>query len=151
MSTVTRESIIARLADVNYTRLAATTTVCAITLDNGFTVIGTSACVNPADFDAQKGKDLAYDAAFDKLWELEGYLAVERAWREDAMPETDVFGFGQAIEVLQEGYKVARQGWNGKGMWLELQKPDARSKMTLPYIYINYPANSANTPGARVR
>lgn len=28
--------------------------------------------------------------------------------------------FGQAIEALKNGKKVARQGWNGKGMWLAL-------------------------------
>lgn len=28
--------------------------------------------------------------------------------------------FGQAIEALKEGKKVARKGWNGKGMWLVL-------------------------------
>lgn len=26
--------------------------------------------------------------------------------------------FGQALEALKKGYKVARKGWNGKGMWL---------------------------------
>lgn len=28
--------------------------------------------------------------------------------------------FGQAIEALKAGQKVARAGWNGKGMWLSL-------------------------------
>lgn len=28
--------------------------------------------------------------------------------------------FGQAIEALKSGKKVARAGWNGKGMWLTL-------------------------------
>lgn len=28
--------------------------------------------------------------------------------------------FGQAIESLKAGQKVARKGWNGKGMWLVL-------------------------------
>lgn len=28
--------------------------------------------------------------------------------------------FGQAIETLKVGEKVARAGWNGKGMWLNL-------------------------------
>ena len=45
--------------------------------------------------------------------------------------------FGAAIEELKAGGKVARQGWNGKGMWLELLVPDAHSKMTRPYIFIN--------------
>ncbi len=44
--------------------------------------------------------------------------------------------FGQAIELLKQGKKLARKGWNGKAMWLELQLPDAHSKMTLPYIYM---------------
>jgi hypothetical protein len=58
--------------------------------------------------------------------------------------------FGTAIAALKEGKKVARNGWNGKGMWLEMQSPDEHSKMTLPYIYLNYPDNAMNTPSARV-
>ena len=45
--------------------------------------------------------------------------------------------FGQAIELLKCGKKVARKGWNGKGIFLELQDPDEHSKMTHPYIYID--------------
>lgn len=30
------------------------------------------------------------------------------------------FDFGLAICALKEGKRVAREGWNGKGMWLEL-------------------------------
>jgi hypothetical protein len=44
--------------------------------------------------------------------------------------------FGHAIHALKAGHRVARAGWNGKGMWLALQVPDAKSKMTLPYIYM---------------
>jgi hypothetical protein len=28
--------------------------------------------------------------------------------------------FGSALEALKRGDKVAREGWNGKGMWLSL-------------------------------
>ena len=28
--------------------------------------------------------------------------------------------FGEALKVLKAGGKVARDGWNGKGMWLVL-------------------------------
>lgn len=31
--------------------------------------------------------------------------------------------FGQALEALKLGSKVAREGWNGKGMWLTLIHP----------------------------
>ena len=58
--------------------------------------------------------------------------------------------FGQAIELLKQGSKVARTGWNGKGLWIELQVPDTYSKMTLPYLYLNYPLDAQNTPGSRV-
>lgn len=58
--------------------------------------------------------------------------------------------FGQALEALKAGGKVRRSGWNGVGLWLELQVPDAHSKMTLPYIYMCYPENAKTTPGARV-
>jgi len=34
--------------------------------------------------------------------------------------ETDKFTFGDAIELLKLGFKVAREGWNGKGMFLFL-------------------------------
>lgn len=45
--------------------------------------------------------------------------------------------FGDAIMCLKGGFSVRRAGWNGKGMWLKLQIPDAHSKMTLPYIYMS--------------
>lgn len=65
--------------------------------------------------------------------------------------------FGQAIGLLKAGFAVTRKGWNGNGLWLELQRPDANSKMTLPYIFICYPDDAKTnpddaktTPGARV-
>lgn len=44
--------------------------------------------------------------------------------------------FGEAIRTLKSRRRVMREGWNGKGMFLELQVPDAHSKMTLPYIFM---------------
>jgi len=38
--------------------------------------------------------------------------------------------------MLKDGEKVARTGWNGKGMWISLQVPTKLSKMSLPYIYM---------------
>ena len=57
---------------------------------------------------------------------------------------------GGAITHLRDGRRVQRTGWNGKGLWLELQLPDENSKMTLPYVFICYPDDAVNTPGARV-
>lgn len=58
--------------------------------------------------------------------------------------------FGEALELLKKGKKVARKGWNGKGLWLELQRPDGNSKMTLPYVYLNYPSGDKYHDGSRV-
>lgn len=48
----------------------------------------------------------------------------------------DTFDFGTALAHLRNEKKVARGGWNGKDMWIALQKPDANSKMLRPYIYM---------------
>ncbi len=53
--------------------------------------------------------------------------------------------FGHAITALKAGHKVGREGWNGKGLWLELQRPDEHSKMSLPYIYM-YTASGDQVP-----
>ena len=61
--------------------------------------------------------------------------------------------FGQALEALKEGKKTARLGWNGKGIFIELQKPDANSKMTSPYIFIDttgLQTDNAAAPKSRV-
>jgi hypothetical protein len=48
-----------------------------------------------------------------------------------------VHDIGWAVKQLWEADRVRRAGWNGKGMFLQLQKPDADSKMTLPYVYMS--------------
>jgi len=48
----------------------------------------------------------------------------------------ELLDFGDALAVLRTGKTVYRSGWNGKGMWLDLQVPDEHSKMSLPYIYM---------------
>ncbi len=46
---------------------------------------------------------------------------------------------GQAIEALKAGQRVTREAWNVLAVWLEIQVPDAHSKMTLPYIFMASP------------
>lgn len=76
---VTPESIKARITKVDYLTLPdSTVTLCNITIENGFSVRGESACVDPRNFNQEVGKTIAYRNAFDKLWALEGYLLAER-------------------------------------------------------------------------
>jgi len=55
-----------------------TLTFCILTLENGFTVTGESACASPENFDAEIGKKIAYQNAREKIWLLEGYLLKQR-------------------------------------------------------------------------
>jgi len=56
--------------------------------------------------------------------------------------------FGQALELLKQGKRVTRNGWNGQGIFIELQTPDASSKMTQPYIYIDNTGLHTDNPHA---
>ena len=51
-----------------------TLTVCALTLRNGYQVVGESACASPENYDATIGQRLARENAHRKIWALEGYL-----------------------------------------------------------------------------
>ena len=53
-----------------------------------------------------------------------------------------------AIEAMRKGHKVARKGWNGRGIFIELQVPDEHSKMTHPYIYIDTTGLQTDNPAA---
>lgn len=53
------------------------------------------------------------------------------------MEQITLLTFGDALEALKENKKVAREGWNGKGMYLQLQKVDSNSKMQHDYIYMS--------------
>lgn len=44
--------------------------------------------------------------------------------------------FEVALSLCKKGLRIARAGWNGKGMWVALQVPDEHSKMRLPYLYM---------------
>lgn len=53
-------------------------TVCCLTLKNGFTVTGESACASPDNFDAELGRKIARENARNKIWMLEGYLLKQK-------------------------------------------------------------------------
>ena len=59
-------------------------TVCCLTLKNGFTVTGESACASPENFNKELGERIAYDKAKSKIWMLEGYLLKEYLWGNNA-------------------------------------------------------------------
>ena len=63
--------------------------------------------------------------------------------------------FGEVIRSMKKwpDLKFARKGWNGKGIYIQLQVPDEHSKMTMPYIYMvteNLKSDNPDAPRGRV-
>jgi hypothetical protein len=67
--------------------------------------------------------------------EYKGYISwspqevFERAYR-----PADGMTFGTALEALKRGHKVARKGWNGKGMWVSLSADNLGGKPLVRYV-----------------
>jgi hypothetical protein len=71
---VSEASIKDKIRGASYWNPPGTTmTVCVLHLWNGFLVVGESASASPANFDEAIGQRLAFDNAFKKIWQLEGY------------------------------------------------------------------------------
>lgn len=84
---VTKMGIQEKIIDQQYIVLPdGRSTLCILTLQNGFTVKGFSACVDIDNFDLVMGRDIAFEDAFRKIWELEGYLLAEKLYWDRAMP-----------------------------------------------------------------
>ncbi len=74
------DKIDAAIGMAEYHVFSNKTTVCCLTLRNGFTVIGMSACVDPANFVQGIGEDVAFRNARNQVWQLESYLLHQREW-----------------------------------------------------------------------
>ena len=76
---VTTQEVQDAIRKVQYHRFPDTTvTVCCITLDNGFTAVGQSACVDPCEYDEGMGQSIAYKDAEGKAWAYLGFRLAEK-------------------------------------------------------------------------
>ena len=139
---LTKEFLESEIDKVEYNRFGETNTHCTITTKSGFTFTGESACVDPNNFDQKIGEKFAYENAFEKMWMPYGFWlhkamlefsnlnvcnaqcecdndeslsGMVKDWQ---IPNDTTFDFGTAVEALKQGARVAREGWNGKGMFL---------------------------------
>lgn len=72
-NSLTLEKIRELIDTEEYHKMGKKTTICLLTLENGFEVVGYSSCVDPSNFDEIIGRQIAKDNAVNKVWELEGY------------------------------------------------------------------------------
>jgi len=71
---VTQQQVMDAVKKSTYTILPdGRTTVCQLTLTNGYTVIGTSSCVDPAEFNKAEGEKWAWNDALEEVWPVLGY------------------------------------------------------------------------------
>jgi len=88
-----------------------TLTFCVLVLENGFTVTGESACASPENFDAEIGRNIAYENARNKIWQLEGYLLKEQLHKQNSKVELKT-GIDQLlntrIPILDQIYDVCQ-------------------------------------------
>lgn len=73
-NTVTIEKIENIISKEEYLKVGLKTVIAILTLENGFEIIGTSACVDINNFNFEIGKKYAREKAIDQIWMLEGYL-----------------------------------------------------------------------------
>ena len=126
-------------------------TIVTVKLENGFLMTESSACVDPENYNEKYGKDICLEHIKNRLWELEGYCLQKKVHELGKI--VFVPDFSWALHKLYDGCKMRRRGWNGKGIHIEMQRPDAHSKMTQPYIYIettNLQSNNPDAPRGRV-
>lgn len=53
--------------------------------------------------------------AEDKALDTAVQYGLKQGWIKEASP---YFSFSKALELLKQGEKITRKGWNGKGMWI---------------------------------
>ena len=84
---VTLEGIKAKIKNEMYLVLPdGKSTLCMLTLENGYTIKGLSACVDEANFDMNIGRKIAFEDAIRQIWPLEGYLLAEKLYWDRAQP-----------------------------------------------------------------
>ncbi len=71
------------VAEDYYVFPGTTTTICRLTLVNGYSTIGESAAVSLANFDAEIGRKVARENARNQIWVLEGYLLKQKLYESE--------------------------------------------------------------------
>ena len=76
---VTLHALLAKIKGKTFTLMpSGRMTVCQITMNNGFTVEGQSACVDSRNYFKDVAERYAFEDALRNCWEFEAYLLTER-------------------------------------------------------------------------
>lgn len=143
---LTKEFLESEIKEKHFTRIGDRITHCRIVTHSGFEFTGESAVVDAKNFDEKLGEQYAYEQALNGMWlpysfwlhkampefsnlnvcnaqcECDNDESLSGMVKDWQIPNDTTFDFGTAVEALKQGARVARAGWNGKGMFLSLVK-----------------------------
>ena len=89
MNKITIESLLVKIHDVRYILLDdGRTTLCQLTLENGYTVLGTYSVVDKSEFNLDRSQQIAFNDATRQIWPLEGYLLAEKKYLDKKILES---------------------------------------------------------------
>lgn len=71
---ISQEMVDGFIKEVNVSTLGEKTTCVRVVLVNGFEIVESSACVDPANYDEKMGKEICLEKIKDKIWFLLGFL-----------------------------------------------------------------------------
>lgn len=132
---ISQEMVDSFIAEADVQTMGDKTTVVRAVLRNGFEIVESSACVSAENYDEKLGAEICMSKIKDKVWAYLGFLLqtavhgvkyTQDVYFPEVCPKssTDLdemtFNFGIAIDLLKNGKRVRRKGWNGKNQHIEL-------------------------------
>lgn len=99
---ITKKDIDLILADtlIKVQKYGDKTTVLMATLPNGFVVVESSSCVDPANFDMKIGEQICMQKLEDKIYELEGYKLQSK------LSEERTYNFAPGIKIERSSSEI---------------------------------------------
>ena len=148
------------IKEIHSTTLGDKTTVVRVVLVNGFEIVESSACVDPANYDEELGTEFCMEKVRNKVWELLGFLlqtavsgikpeekVVEepvKSTKKFAMLSQPMGGLSdeeivatreRAIKVLEEkGYEVVNTLFTDE--WYSKENMEARGVVQIPLCFL---------------
>ena len=86
-----------------YQTVFGKTTIASAKLPNGFVIVESSSCVDPANYDEKMGLDICREKIINKLWELEGYMLQDKLHRSTG--ERNLMDF-TLRELKEAGFQI---------------------------------------------
>lgn len=106
-------------------------TLVSIKLPNGFVLTESSGAVSKENYDKKIGTEICMSKIRDQIWKLEGYYLQTNIAGISVEPDPlDGHSFSYALKAVKNGHRIARAGWNGKGMFVYHVGPNAYPAQT---------------------